>query len=490
MSDASPSSIRRFRIGANVLMQVLAVCVLVAAANWLAFRHWRKYDFSRERDHTLTARTTAFLNELQKPVRLVVFFGNSSPIFADVNLLVERYRATSPRIEVESINPYRDQSRASELAARFKVGREENLVIVECEGRSKIVGADDLAEWDRSGAALGQPARVVAFRGEAAITGAMLEVVEPSRGVIYLLRGLGGPELGATSPIRIFTTLLERENLKIAELSLANAAAVPADAAAVFIVGAKYDPSEPDIALLRQYWERNGRFLILLDPNSFTPRLQAWLGSLGMVLQDDRLFGNFGPPVGIVNTVISEFLGGTSLAQKFQGVEPTFAGGTATFALEPARVSPAGLRTVGLLQAKKGYWATPEWRTAGVRAPELNPARDRQIDLIFAGTVEREDAPAESSSTAPPRGGRLVAVANATYLLDDNLTQPGADFTLAAVNWSLRREALVGIPPRAVRSFSVTIPEPQLQRIFQITVLLIPALAAALGIFVWRRRRA
>jgi hypothetical protein len=76
------------------------------------------------------------------------------------------------------------------------------------------------------------------------------------------------------------------------------------------------------------------------------------------------------------------------------------------------------------------------------------------------------------------------------YILDENLTRQCADFTIAAVNWLLHREALVGIPPRDLRMFTLSITHSQLTRLFVVSVVLLPSLAAALGVLVWWRRRA
>jgi len=80
-------------------------------------------------------------------------------------------------------------------------------------------------------------------------------------------------------------------------------------------------------------------------------------------------------------------------------------------------------------------------------------------------------------------------VSNAKYLVDDALTQQCADFTVAGVNWLLKREALVGIPPREMKLFTLSIPETQLSLIFTLVVLVLPALAGAVALVLWWRRR-
>src|SRR5262249_33998751 len=146
----------------------------------------------------------------------------------------------------------------------------------------------------------------------------------------------------------------ERENVALRELSLANVDAVPRDAVALVVAGARYDFSEKEFKLLRDYWDHAGKCLILLDPTAQTPQLQGWLGSLGIMVQDDRIYANLGGATGIIADVATEFVGDSTMARKFKGVNPQFVGGTQSLKLEPDRVVPARIRVSPLLQAVNG----------------------------------------------------------------------------------------------------------------------------------------
>ena len=474
---------RRARLGVNALVRVLAVIALVAAANVLSFKYHRRLDLTRGNVAPLTERTKAFLLGLPKPAKLILYFTAENAIFEPTNLLALQYQAASRKISVETVNPYRDQTRAAEVAQMYKIGTRESAIVVDYGGRAKVITSDDLADYDRSPETFGQPAQATNFKGEQAITGALVELLEPQRGVIYFVRGQGEPEIGAKSPFSVLAMLIERENVVIKELTLSTVEAIPRDAVGVVIAGAKYDLGENEFRILRDYWDRQGRVLVLLDPSAQTPQLQGWLGSLGIMVQDDRIYANLGGVTGIIGDVPTEFVGDSALAKKFRGVNPQFVGGTQSLKLEPDRVAPARIRVAPLLQAVAGFWGETDWRQGGVNGIEFNAQRDRNKDLVVAATVEKDAVDARESS-------RLVAVSNVKYILDDNLTRQCADFTIASVNWLLRREALVGIPPRDLRMFSLSINNQQLTRLFFVSVIFLPAIAAVLGTVVWWRRRA
>ena len=148
------------------------------------------------------------------------------------------------------------------------------------------------------------------------------------------------------------------------------------------------------------------------------------MGSLGIMLQDDRLYTNDAALTGITANVATEFVGDSTIARKFRGVNPTFVGGTQSLKLEPQRVEPARIRVSPLLQAVNGYWGEADWRQAGLNGIEFNPEKDRTKDLVVAAMVEKGEH-------RRPESSRLIAVSNLKYILDDNLTRQCADFTLA-----------------------------------------------------------
>src|SRR5438128_7647447 len=82
--------IGRFRIGFNVLAQIVLVLFLVAMVNSIAFKHYARWDFSRDQKYALSDKTKRFLDTLKGKMRITVFFPPSTPIATDVqNLLTE-----------------------------------------------------------------------------------------------------------------------------------------------------------------------------------------------------------------------------------------------------------------------------------------------------------------------------------------------------------------------------------------------------------------
>src|SRR6058998_4349235 len=214
--------IGRIRIGLNVLVQIVLILFLVAMVNSLAFKHYKRWDFSRDQKYALSDKTKRFLNTLKGRMRITVFFAPNTPITADVqNLPTEYQYAGKGKIDVEHIDPERNLSRAKELFDKYKVVTDESLLVLDYDGRNKTVKASEMADFDQSGMAFGEGPRVAAFNGEQAITSAMIDLVDGKKKILGYVTGHKEPALSPpTSPITVLKTFIENENIKFQELNL------------------------------------------------------------------------------------------------------------------------------------------------------------------------------------------------------------------------------------------------------------------------------
>ena len=183
----SGRKIRRLKIGFNVLVQIVLILFIAVMVNSIAFKHYARWDFSRDQKYELSDKTKRFLNSIKGKMRVTIFFSPGTPITTDVqNLLTEYQYAAKGKIDIERIDPERNLSRAKELFDKYKVVSDESLLVFDYEGRNKTVKASEMAEIDQSGMAFGEGPRVTAFKGEQAITSAMMDLVEGKKNTRWL----------------------------------------------------------------------------------------------------------------------------------------------------------------------------------------------------------------------------------------------------------------------------------------------------------------
>src|SRR3984893_4422659 len=375
----SPKKIRRIQIGFNVLVQIVLVLFLAAMVNGLAFRHYKRWDFSRDQKYALSGKTKRFIDTIKSKMRVTVFFSPNVPIAGDVQSLLTEYQyAAKGKIDIENIDPDRNLSRAKEMFEKYKVVSDESLLVVDYEGRNKTVKASKMPEIDPGNQMLGEGPRVTAFKGEQAITSAMIDLVEGKKNTLGYVLGHKEPALGADSPITTLKTFIENENIKFQELNLYDVSAIPAELKTIVIAGPQYDFSDREIKLLHDFWDKQGRILLLLDPAAKTPKLSAFLNELGVKVNDDRLMANVKTgieEVARVRDVVALFLD-TPITKRLTDVRAPFFGGTSSITLEADRVRAAHIQLQPLAQAEKGYWGETDYNSNDPDKLQFDQARD------------------------------------------------------------------------------------------------------------------
>jgi gliding motility-associatede transport system auxiliary component len=488
------TKIGRIRISLNVVVQIVLVLFLAAMLNSFAFKHYKRWDFSRDQKYALSDKTKRFLHTLKGKMRITVFFSPNTPITADVqNLLTEYQYAGKEKVDVEHIDPERNLSRAKELFDKYKVVTDESLLVLDYEGRNKTVKASEMADVDQSGMALGEGPRVAAFKGEQAITSAMIDLVEGKKKTLGYVTGHKEPPLSApTSPISLLKTFIENENIKFQELNLLDQPAIPADVNAVMIVGPQYDFSDREMQVLRDFWDKQGRILVFVDPARNIPRLRAFLDELGVKVNDDRLmvFVRTGiQELALTRDVQARFLGDSPITKRLADVRAIFIGGTASLTLDPNRGRAANIRLEPLIQAEKGYFAETDYNSDNQAKLQADAQKAGDVPLTIAASAEKGGS---ADARVQVNSSRLVAVSNATFVQDSAIMQDQAalDFVSGAVNWLLSREQMIGIAPKIPKPLTFSLDAEALRRLRWILLALIPLIPAAIGTVVWWQRRA
>lgn len=111
---------RQARYGTNVAVAVVAAVVLVVLINWIAERQlrknlpasawkWVRYDFTAQRQYSLSPQTLQILGNLKEPVQIVTLLASDSAYDAgQVIDLIDEYGRYSDKLSVDHYNPARD----------------------------------------------------------------------------------------------------------------------------------------------------------------------------------------------------------------------------------------------------------------------------------------------------------------------------------------------------------------------------------------------
>src|SRR5437588_7787147 len=332
------------------------------------------------------------------------------------------------------------------------------MLVVDYDGRNKTVKASEMAEIDQSGMQFGEGPRITAFKGEQAITSAIIDLTEGKKNSIGYVLGHKEPPIvtpagqgpmaqpAPESPISVLKTFIENENIKIQELNLFNVDAIPAEMKTIMIIGPQYDFSDREMQLLRDFWNKQGRILLLLDPAAKTPKLDAFLNDLGVRVNDDRLMAVVRTgieEVARVRDVIGRFLGDSPITKRLADVRAPFLGGTSSITLEPQRAQGAGVQIQPLIQAEKGYWGEVDYNSDDPAKLQFDQKRDQGAPLTIAASTEKGGS---GDERVRMNSSRMVVASNAFFVQDNALTQDqqALDFISGSINWLINREQLIG----------------------------------------------
>ena len=488
-----PQKIHRVRIGVNVIVQVGLLLFLAIAANYLGFEHYRRWDLSRDQKYALSDKTKRFLETIKGKMRLTVFFSSDNPVSQDVQALLTEYQyAAKGKIDIEQIDPYRSRSRAQAIVDKYKILSDESQVILDYDNRNKTVKASEMAEMDQGNPMFGEAPKMTGFKGEQAITSAMIDLVEGKKNAVGYVLGHKEPPIAEGGPMSLVKTVIGNENIELRVLNLFEVPEIPADLKTIVINGPQYDLSDREMTLLRDFWGKQGRILLLVDPSAKTPKLVAFVNEFGVKVNDDRLMALV--KTGIqemarVRDVIGRFLPESPITKKLADVRAIFVGGTSSLTLEQDRVRAANVRLQPLIQAEKGYWAEKDYNTTDEAKLDADAAAAPNTPLIVGVSIEKGGSADERVQT---NSARMVVVTNASFVQDTAITQDqqALDFMSGSVNWLLSREQLIGIAPKVPKTLTFSLDDNAMRNLRWLILVLLPLIPAVLGFGVWWYRRA
>jgi hypothetical protein len=478
------------RIGIG--LQVLSVLAIYAMVNYLGFFHYERRDFSRSQRFALAGQTKTVLREFKKPVELIVV---ASPTFASPvaailgdlrGLLNEVVFFKREGVRVEYVDPVRNPTRMQDLKAKYNLAAFDNLLIIEFDGRHRLLEIAEMGEFDMSPVANGGAPVLEAFRGEQALTAALIGLLKPEREKVYFLEGHG--EASARGELSNFVDFIERQNADAEGLSLAARDTVPDDASAIVVAAARTDLDEREAAVLAAWLRQGGRMLLLLDPNSDTPRLRGLAASSGILPKNDRVLRLIELPfaTGILRDVTGQVLTNTEVVRRLDQMNILFPGATQSLGVDAKLAEAEKILVRPLVQAAEEFWGETEYAPNQPDGVAYQDGIDNGQPIIIAAAADRDGV---EDDRLDIQSSRLIVVGTAQFAMDASLSRQGLDFLIGCVNSLIDRGAVTGVMPKSVSRFSLNLTQEQLSQLALVVMVAVPAGAALFGFLVWLKRR-
>lgn len=488
---------------------ILLVCCIVMMANYLAFRHYRRWDWTTEQRFTLSPRSIQVMHELGADLDVYLLLSDGEPNYQDIRELLDRYRAESNHLQLHFVDPVRSPAEYRTLADRYGLGEAafgdgmvgaDSAVLMVSGDRHWTITRDDLVaiQFD----AADPSASRIDTRAEQAISGGIVEVTLGRRTKVCLTEGHGewSRSGGSERNLSVLETELRRENVELEGFRTQGAARVPEGCDALFVVGAVQAFTTEEATLLRDYVRGGGNLFVAADAELDRGEvrrtgLEEVLRDFGVrldravVLEMDASHLQPGQPDPAGPFYVTDYgehevtrsLSGSTRPSVFWVARPVrpVDGTSATTLFSTSASSFAEFDVAALINSRE-----PQRDDADLPGP---------VSLAVATRVERDGAADAAEATESSRGGRVVVVGDAEFLRGDALQAlEVANFDLASaiVGWLTAREALIAIPARDQQAQPIRMSADDAWNLGARVVVLMPLAMVFLGFAVWWSRRA
>lgn len=466
---------RNARYGAIASLSVAVVLGILVAVNYVSTRQNKRWDLTANQQFSLSEQTVKLLQGLSEPVTFLVF--DQAQNFERFRTRLTEYQYHSPRVEVEYIDADKTPVRTREYDVQ-----NYGTVVIEYMERRERVTTD--AEQD--------------------LTNALIKVLNPGKKKVYFLSGHGEKDTASMERVGYsgIADALRRDNYEFDKLILAQTSEIPADATIIVAAGPRTDLLEQEEAPLREYLSKAGKLLVLLDPPENLkqpapmPRLTALLAEWGIAATE---------------SVVVDLSGRTSVATVPVAAPPypthpiTDRFDLITMyplvrAIVPAEQAAAGRVAQSFIQTAQRSWAETTFSQLddpNALAPETEKGDKTGPVSIAAAVAVAPPAtqPAAATNGKPEEQPskpetRVAAIGDSDFAANAYLGVEGnRDLFMNTVSWLAQQENLIAVRPREAADRRVTITASQMNGLFLLSLVIIPAAVFGAGVYTWWRRR-
>jgi len=454
MSSFLKSKSTKFTAYASVY--VLVVLAVLGVANYLAQRHNKSVDTTKNKRFSLSEQTEKVVKELKTDAKIRYF--DQQGRFQGARDLLDRYDNLSTKLSVE----YRDPERDPVIAKTVGL---QTIPTIYVEANGKREEAKSLTEEE--------------------LTSALIRTLKSGARTLCVVTGGGEHSLeeSGRKGYAQLKKLVEKNNYRTQEISLIQKPEIPSTCTIVMVAGPRYDYLEPAVKAIKAYVEGGGRLLAMLDPPTkfgkedvsenaaLAAVLKEWGATPGKNLVLDtsgvgQLFGfNAAVPLGV----------------KYEShpiSQPMKRSATAFPMVQSVTASSNSVANVSaLVSTSDDSFATSNLSSAEI---ELDPAKSQKgpFALAVAGDL------------SGGKKGRFVVAGSSEWVSDSILGFRGnGDLFMNMMNWLSSDEDLISIRPKEPENRPLNMNAGQVKMLGWFSVAFIPLAIVMSGVYVWWKRR-
>lgn len=443
---------RRLLYGGNMMLVIILVIAILVLMNYVSARHSWRVDTNSGKTFSLAPQTIKLLKSLKSDIEIIVFDKrmNAGP----TEDLLKEYAYISKRFNYQLIDP--DEKPG--LANQYKITQYGSLVVID-ENREEHVNRAT----------------------EETLTNAIIKVTRDKIRRVAFVTGHGERSINSADRKGYANaeTAIETQNYIVEQLRLTELDSIPGEISLIIVAGPEKDYFNGELDLLTSYLKNGGSVLFLVDPKpgiGLQKYLRKWNVDVGNDMVVDasgfgRLLGA-GPEIPLVSDY-----GNHPIVEKLDGLMTFF---PLTRSVSVIISDDPKISVITIAHTGQTSYAIGQDKISNRDEISISP-EDRRgpIDIACAITVLNKTN----------RDTRVVVVGDSDFASNAYFTnQANGDFFMNIINWLVADEDLISIRPKNPEMRTVNITPGQMRLVFWLTVIVLPVLAFALGIVVYRGR--
>ena len=446
---------RHTKYSAYVTVYILVVLAVLVGVNYLASQYNKSADLTSNKRYTLSDQTIKVVKNLKDQVDIYYF--DEPRQFAPAKDLLDRYDAISTKLKVHYIDALKNRRMAMEYGV-------------------KAAGTIILQHGERRGEARSLT--------EEEITSGLIRVLKTGDHLACFATGAGEHTLA--EDYSNAKDALEKNNYRTQAINLLEKPEIPSECTLVVVAGPRYDYPQPAVEALKNYVEKGGRGLFMLDPPlemgktniSANEGLDKVLASWGVTLNKDLILDlsgqgglyGMGPDV-----ALTDQYGSHAIVKEMKGTGVAF-----PIVRSLAATSGASSTSETIVSSSDSSVATTQLSGKGIK---IDPSKSEKKSYPVA-------AAGSYRIGAPGKEGRFVVVGCSGWASNSAIRFVGnRDLFLNVMSWLSNDEDLISIRPKDPVDKRLEITRAQLTLLRLVSQFLIPLGVILAGILVWLRRR-
>ncbi|HHN46220.1 MAG TPA: hypothetical protein ENN09_02155 [Planctomycetes bacterium] len=496
---------RRTLYGANVLIVVLLAFLLLVFVNYLAARHYYRWDLSPDRIYSLDTQTLSLLRSIdgnaeeRGDVNMYFLYVPGADPYTGFNLadrmnrLLEEYDARSRHVKTYLYSYYSkgDIQRLKSVLMELKIepgAIEPPWLLVTYQGRRKDLKFSDLVEQVPPMQFMGGRMPPPKFKGEDALSSALRDLATTEKIHCYFLTGHGERQL--TPGAGRLSTLVENLkglNMEVNTLNLQETRTIPPEAKIIVV-------ADPLTALLPEEIEKlktfvtnmKGSVVVLGKPYKIRrggapSGMEDFLLTYGIRLRNDLLTYQLHPAIGTMVMMPEVIASGFS---EHAAVRALADAGLNVYFEAPC--------VIEISEAKDAKFEAQPLLKAANAAGKVTP--DNQMPSAAKGDIYGSLIMAAVSEPKNPDAqlGKVAAFADADFVADgENISAkgPGIDLFTNVVSYMAERQENLGIKERKPTERFIHFTPMSTRILYYGVVIALPLIVVFAGIFVLLLRR-